>query len=62
MCVESSEVPTHEDPADSVADESEVERRRRLLSEVVAAFEAEGIGLGMEDNLPRDRLYDRRAD
>jgi hypothetical protein len=59
MCVESSRALPHEVPVDSDTVESELERRRRLLHEVVAEFEAKGIGLRMEDNLPRDRLYDR---
>ena len=36
-------------------------RRRRLLSEVFAEFDARGIGLRMADNLPREALYDRAA-
>ena len=36
-------------------------RRRRLLGEVFAEFDARGIGLRMADNLPREALYDRAA-
>ena len=42
-----------------------VEVRRRLLAEVVADFDARGVGLDMSENLSRDELYDRdraRAD
>ena len=36
-------------------------RRRRLLNEVFADFDARGVGLRMADNLPRSALYDRDA-
>ena len=39
--------------------ETQVERRRRLLREVFADFEARGVGLRMADNLSREELYDR---
>lgn len=39
--------------------ESALERRRRLLEEVFAEFDAQGIGLRMSENVPRDELYDR---
>lgn len=55
--------------ADSKADgsdgESEAQRRRRLLQEVFADFDARGVGLDMSENLSREELYDRdraRAD
>ena len=35
--------------------------RRRLLKEVLADFDARGVGLRMADNLPREALYDRDA-
>ena len=35
------------------------ERRSRSLKEVLADFDARGVGLNMADNLPRDALYDR---
>ena len=34
-------------------------RRRRLLEEVTADFDARGVGLRMADNLSREELYDR---
>ncbi len=37
------------------------ERRRRLLNEVLADFDARGVGLRMADNVPREALYDRPA-
>lgn len=36
-----------------------VEVRRRLLTEVVADFDARGVGLDMSENLSREELYDR---
>lgn len=45
--------------------ETKEERRRRLLEEVLADFEARGIGVSVAGNLSRDELYDRaqaRAD
>ena len=42
-----------------VAAETGLERRRRLLAEVIADFDARGVGLRMADNLPREELYDR---
>ena len=41
--------------------ESQLERRRRLLREAIADFEARGVGLRMADNLSREELYDRDA-
>ncbi len=41
--------------------ETERERRIRLLDEVIADFDARGVGLRMSDNLSRDELYDRSA-
>ena len=37
------------------------EQRGRLLREVIADFDAQGVGLRMADNLSRDELYDRDA-
>ena len=37
------------------------QRRCRLLREVLADFDGQGIGLRMSDNLPREALYDRVA-
>ncbi len=42
-----------------VDDETVGERRGRLLREVLADFDARGVGLDPQDNLPRDELYDR---
>lgn len=41
--------------------ETESERCRRLLSEVLEDFDARGVGLPMAENLPREDLYDRDA-
>ena len=41
--------------------ETEVERRRRLLNEVIEEITANGGGLRMAENLPREALYDRNA-
>ena len=41
--------------------ETDLERRRRLLTEVFADFDGRGVGLQMADNLPRSALYDRDA-
>ncbi len=50
-------------PGDTVADgpgaETEAERRRRMLREVIEEITANGGGLRMADNLPREELYDR---
>ena len=45
--------------AEGVGSETLLERRRRLLGEVVADFEARGVGLRSIDNLSREELYDR---
>ncbi|MYD69404.1 MAG: hypothetical protein F4W89_01470 [Acidobacteria bacterium] len=45
--------------AEEVGSETLLEQRRRLLREVVADFEAQGVGLRSIDNLSRDELYDR---
>ena len=42
-------------------DEAEHERLSRLMHEVIRDIRARGGGLRMEDNLPRDELYDRDA-
>ena len=36
-----------------------VEVRRRLLAEVLADFDARGVGLDMSETLSREELYDR---
>lgn len=43
------------------ARETERERRARLLDEVIRDITADGGGLRMADNLPREALYDRDA-
>ena len=47
--------------ADAQRVETAHERRCRLLNEVLADFDARGVGLRMADNLPREALYDRPA-
>ena len=47
--------------ADGHVEETEHERRRRLMHEVIRDITAGGGGLRMADNLPRDALYDRDA-
>ncbi len=42
-------------------EETEHERRRRLMHEVIRDITAGGGGLRMADNLPREALYDRDA-
>ena len=41
--------------------ETPYQRRCRQLREVFADFDAQGIGLRMSENLPRNALYDRAA-
>ena len=41
--------------------ETEPEWRRRRLAEVLARFEAEGIGLNASERLTREEIYDRHA-
>ena len=43
------------------AGETIYQRRCRLLREVLADFDGQGIGLQMSENLPREALYDRVA-
>ena len=45
--------------AESRRVETADERRRRLFDEVLADFDARGVGLQMTDNLSRDELHDR---
>ncbi len=51
------------DAEGAAAESSETiyQRRCRLLREVLADFDGQGIGLRMSDNLPREALYDRGA-
>ena len=39
--------------------EAAVELRRRKLDDVLADFDARGVGLGPRDKLPREQIYDR---
>ncbi|MCY4114858.1 MAG: hypothetical protein OXG33_13120 [Chloroflexi bacterium] len=39
--------------------ETAAERRGRLLNEVIADFDARGVGLDPRDSLPQEDLYDR---
>ena len=41
--------------------ETPIERRRRLLKGAIDSITANGGGLRMSENLPRDALYDRNA-
>ena len=41
--------------------ETPLERRRRLLKEAVESITANGGGLRMSENLPREALYDHNA-
>ncbi len=47
--------------ASAESGETIYQRRCRLLREVLANFDGQGIGLRMSDNLPREALYDRVA-
>ena len=47
--------------AESEPVETNYQRRCSLLRAVLADFEANGIGLRMSQNLPREALYDRDA-
>ena len=46
------------EPGGEERDETVDERRRRLLKNLFADFEARGIGLRMSDNQTREELYD----
>ncbi len=41
--------------------ETEPQRRARNLDEVMAKFEAEGVGLNASERLSREELYERHA-
>ena len=49
------------EPAGAPDAEAAGERRGRWLREVVADFDARGVGLRMAENLPREALYNRSA-
>lgn len=48
-------------PAEPAPVETEPQRRARKLDEVLARFEAEGIGLDASERLTREEIYDRNA-
>ena len=50
-----------EDKVTEEESETPLERRRRLLREVFADFDARGVGIRMSENISRDELYDRDA-
>ena len=54
-------VPDGEGEASAESGETTYQRRCRMLREVLADFDGQGIGLRMSDNLPREALYDRVA-
>lgn len=47
--------------AGTARDTGSIELRRRELDEVLADFDARGVGLRSRDNLTRDELYDAAA-
>ena len=47
--------------SDAEPGETPFQRRCRQLRKVFADFDAEGVGLRMSENLPREALYDRPA-
>jgi plasmid stability protein len=50
-----------EEAGDWPPEETEPQRRTRMLDEVMARFEAEGVGLSASERLSREELYDRHA-
>ena len=48
-------------PPETASVETEPQRRARKLDEVLARFEAEGIGLDASERLTREEIYDRNA-
>ena len=48
-------------PPEPVEIETEPRRRARMLYELLARFEAEGVGLNASERLTREELYDRNA-
>ena len=42
-------------------EETEPQRRARMLDDVMAKFESEGVGLDASERLSREELYDRNA-
>ena len=50
-----------EEDGDRPHEETEPQRRARMLDEVMARFEGEGVGLIASERLSREELYDRHA-
>ena len=50
-----------EEDEDRPPAETEPQRRARMLDEVMARFEGEGVGLSASERLSREELYDRHA-
>ena len=48
-------------PPDDVQLETEPERRRRRLAEIMDEFERKGIGLSASERLSREEMYNTRA-
>lgn len=48
--------------SDAEPGETPYQRRCRQLREVFADFDAEGVGLRMSENLPREALYERSSE
>ena len=50
-----------DDSGDRSLEETEPQRRARMPDEVMARFEAEGVGLDASERLSRKELYNRNA-
>ena len=50
-----------EEDGDRAPEETVPQRRARMLDEVMAKFEAEGVGIDASERLSREELYDRHA-
>ena len=50
-----------EEAGERPPEETEPQRRARMLDEVMARFDAEGVGLSASERLSREELYDRHA-
>ena len=49
------------DLAQGTVAETEPERRRRELDELIKEFQEQGIGISMKDNQTREEMYQHRA-
>ena len=49
------------DSGDRSLEETEPQRRARMVDGVMARLEAEGVGLDASERLSREKLYDRNA-